>query len=139
MQVGQAQAVDHPVDAVVQVPGMVPLCGIERRGEPVGGTEVALGDGLTLGLHLSGQGPNRPRGVGEDLLDSQVEGERGLLVEQPDDARCPHRPGVRLVDPGCNSQQGRLAGAVLTDQGGDLAGGHREGDVGEHPTVRERA
>ena len=42
-----------------------------------------------------------------------------------------HLPGVGLVDPGDNFEQGALAGAVFADQGVDLARLERERHVVE--------
>ena len=87
------------------------------------------------------------RGVVEQvLLDAWVEFERRLLKDDADSEPARQSgstplswPNTRIVplraviQPSDQRKQRRLAGAVQPEQNGETAGGHREGDIIEHP------
>lgn len=87
------------------------------------GRGVAAGEGVALSLHATYQIAHRAGGVGHHLVDQEIEREGWLLMVEPDDTGSAHRPGIGIIEPGRDAQQGGLAGAVLTDEAGDLAGG----------------
>jgi hypothetical protein len=132
-----AETRDDLLDPVLQVPGVVPVRRLQCEPEAVSGAGVAGGEQSRLVLDRVGECPYRCDGVLQHLGDGPVAGERWLLMVEPDGTGHRDRPGVRLVQTGRDAQERGLAGAVLADETGDLAGGDDEGDIGEDPAVGE--
>ncbi len=124
-----AQRREGDVDAAFGVPGVEPGGGVERGGVAVVGGRVALGEGegrLVQGRKRRERGGQR---LGREGADGLAVAGGQLLAGQADRAGPVHGALVRREQPGEDVQEGRLAAAVLADDGGTGPGGHGERDA----------
>lgn len=129
------QAGHDPVDAVVEVPGVVAVRVLDGGVESRCGALVAVRQGQALALHPGSHRAHRCRGVPQHLVDGEVQRIGRLLVVEADGSRGLDGPRIRPVEPREDPQQGGLARAVLADDAGDLARAHDERDVGQDAAV----
>src|SRR5947209_1292063 len=116
-----AIVITNMLDIMLQTPVLLDLlgAGASRRHLALQGAQPLLGC----------------QGLGEDIEKHLVEGMRVLehrLLRQIDDLdalRPPHAAAIRLIQAGDDTQKGRLAGAIDSDQTGVIAALEAKGDI----------
>ena len=139
VEVGDCEAGEHPSEACVDVPHAGGLGRGERAVVASCRGRVPVGERGRRVLELVLEGTDVLDGLVEELPDGARVGGVGVLREQTAVGGELEGASVRLVEPRQETQEGRLAGAVLADEGEPLACGDVEIEAVEDVSVTEGA